>query len=164
VQYPVSADERAELFTLQQGVCAICTKRLRNANDGVVDHDHVTGIVRGMLCIPCNTGLGFFRDSPRRLVRAVMYLKPFVVEPERDALLPRLPERPPVSICEGSFEPPFQIQGTRGPGMFRCAECDRADIRVSRIGRHKGRVLYMVEQHLRREDEAELSRLSAWVV
>ena len=40
----------------------------------VVDHDHDTGKVRGLLCNHCNVGLGFFRNSPALLRQAMHYL------------------------------------------------------------------------------------------
>lgn len=51
-------------------VCVICGAR----DDLRVDHSHRTGRVRGMLCDPCNKGLGFLRDDPTLLLRAADYV------------------------------------------------------------------------------------------
>jgi hypothetical protein len=50
--------------------CVICGSEEKL----VVDHDHVTGQVRGMLCNHCNRGLGHFRDDPLLLEFAAQYL------------------------------------------------------------------------------------------
>lgn len=44
-------------------------------NPLVIDHDHTTGEVRGLLCPTCNAGLGHFKDSPELLLKAALYLQ-----------------------------------------------------------------------------------------
>ena len=56
----------------QDGRCAICRRMPRKL---VVDHDHRTGVVRGLLCGPCNLGLGHLRDQPVLCERAADYLR-----------------------------------------------------------------------------------------
>jgi hypothetical protein len=62
----------AELLARQDGRCAACQDVFRGSPH--VDHSHRTGEVRGLLCGPCNTGLGQFRDDPARLRAAADYL------------------------------------------------------------------------------------------
>ena len=52
--------------------CAIC-----QAQPGVLqfDHDHMTGVFRGLLCHGCNTGLGLFKDNAASLRAAADYLE-----------------------------------------------------------------------------------------
>jgi hypothetical protein len=69
------------LLKKQNGCCAICgykpegEDRYRKGKSLAVDHDHVTGKIRGLLCDKCNRGLGHFNDNPRLLVEAVLYLQ-----------------------------------------------------------------------------------------
>jgi hypothetical protein len=66
----------------QNNLCAICNKtesQLKKKSSKVkmlsVDHCHLTGKIRGLLCHQCNTGLGHFKDSIDILQKAIMYLK-----------------------------------------------------------------------------------------
>lgn len=56
------------------GVCEICHKGL---DKPVLDHNHETGQVRGVLCGNCNTGIGMLGDSPDILASAITYLRRF---------------------------------------------------------------------------------------
>jgi hypothetical protein len=66
------------MLAKQNGVCAICGKRPEDDRLGhglAVDHDHVTGVNRGLLCRDCNIGIGKLGDSISGLMRAVRYLE-----------------------------------------------------------------------------------------
>ena len=56
---------------MQDGKCAICHQVPTKL---VIDHDHETGLVRGLLCSPCNTSLGGFHEDVGNLVNAIKYL------------------------------------------------------------------------------------------
>lgn len=73
--YGMTADTYTAMYVRQMGSCAICGKNLPTRTSVHVDHDHRTGIVRGLLCAMCNLGLGTFEDDPVRLARAADYLK-----------------------------------------------------------------------------------------
>ncbi len=63
----------------QNGRCLICndlptasghrSKRLH------IDHNHITGKFRGLLCSRCNVAVGFFRDNTELLKKATVYLE-----------------------------------------------------------------------------------------
>lgn len=55
--------------------CAICFEAPRLGERLAVDHCHETGVVRGLLCRRCNTGIGLLRDDPMVLNAAVAYLE-----------------------------------------------------------------------------------------
>lgn len=74
-RYGITIEQYETILRNQRGVCAICLRANRNDIKLAIDHDHVTGHVRGLLCIPCNTMLGWLSDSPVLLRRAVKYLR-----------------------------------------------------------------------------------------
>ena len=80
--YNLTLDGWYKIFNKQNGVCVICkqpetvidprTKRYKQLS---VDHDHVTGVVRGLLCVRCNRTLGFLNEDLTILVAMCRYLK-----------------------------------------------------------------------------------------
>lgn len=76
-RYGISVDEYDRMFAAQGGRCAIC--RTAFGTDyktcGKVDHCHITGRVRALLCTGCNTGLGCLRDDPALLRAAANYVE-----------------------------------------------------------------------------------------
>lgn len=78
VRYGFTKAEADAFLASTDHQCAICDKELvigQGANGVNVDHDHETGEYRGVLCTPCNTGLGLFRDDIFSLQTAVEYLR-----------------------------------------------------------------------------------------
>lgn len=71
--YGITSEQADAVLVRQGDVCAIC----RHATSGQwnIDHCHDTDAVRGILCSPCNTGIGFLGDEPETLHRAVAYLE-----------------------------------------------------------------------------------------
>ncbi len=71
-RYGLSLADYRALQERQGHACAICRKVTR---DLCIDHCHVTGRVRGLLCRSCNSALGFCADDPRLLRAALAYLQ-----------------------------------------------------------------------------------------
>ena len=77
------SDEQLKYIKQSTKECVICGSE----EALVVDHDHLTGKVRGMLCNHCNRGLGHFKDSPMLLEFAAQYLYASNNAPEWGAYL-----------------------------------------------------------------------------
>lgn len=74
--YGMSLEDYHTRLSEQGDRCAICGRDQEGfVRAFAVDHDHVTGRVRGILCPDCNRGLGGFQDNPNLLRRAADYLE-----------------------------------------------------------------------------------------
>jgi hypothetical protein len=73
--YGLAKGEYAQLYVFQGGKCALCRRATGASRNLSVDHDHATGLVRGLLCRPCNTLLGHARDNTLFFLRCIMYLR-----------------------------------------------------------------------------------------
>lgn len=76
-KYGISIERFNEMRRSQHESCVICGTHERDTLSRVlgVDHDHSTGLVRGLLCSNCNSGVGHARDDPRILMSAIHYLE-----------------------------------------------------------------------------------------
>lgn len=80
--YGLSYQDFISILEIQNYKCKICNRGLEvsievrqlKADSAVVDHDHATGKVRGILCNECNRGLGYFHDNKESLMKAIKYL------------------------------------------------------------------------------------------
>jgi hypothetical protein len=83
-KFGIGEEDYQLMFDRQEGKCAICNSsepggRKAGAGGAVknffVDHCHITGQVRGLLCNNCNRGMGLLGDSIENLERAILYLR-----------------------------------------------------------------------------------------
>lgn len=81
-RYNTSEEFLKGLMRAQKKSCLVCNRDIKDRFH--VDHDHACcrhtkgccgKCIRGLLCGPCNMGLGVFKDSPELLLKAVRYLE-----------------------------------------------------------------------------------------
>jgi len=75
-RYNLSIEQLEKL--LKDGKCDICGREPKEGSRGLfVDHNHITGKVRGVLCVNCNSALGMFQgdDGTEILYSAIQYLE-----------------------------------------------------------------------------------------
>ena len=144
-RYGITLAEYDALLEKQGGVCAICRKRSRRRL--CVDHCHLTGTIRGLLCDACNLGLGSLKEDQASLVAALAYLG-------------ALPRDGPGSAAERALAvhaalPPWPTRRA----LLTCPpiRCDAAAPRAPGIG---GRTLALRPQPMRDALDAELCRAS----
>lgn len=71
-KYEIDSVAYQEYLIKQDNKCAICQEPFKKTPH--IDHDHKTGIVRGLLCVSCNHAIGLLKDSTILLKRAAIYL------------------------------------------------------------------------------------------
>jgi len=83
----LSLEDKSKLYNLAGGRCQICGIPLSKSKDKlwrkgrfcVIDHDHESGKIRGILCHNCNIMLGCSQDSIDLLERGQEYLRRRVI-------------------------------------------------------------------------------------
>lgn len=75
--YGISVETYDRLVEVQGSRCACCgaTEPGGRRKFWCIDHDHVTGVIRGLLCATCNAAIGFLGDGIEGARRALAYLE-----------------------------------------------------------------------------------------
>ena len=74
-RYNLSGAELKAKIEGQRGRCAACHGPLTPGRGTHIDHDHASGVVRGILCHDCNLAEGFLHGSPKRARQIAAYLE-----------------------------------------------------------------------------------------
>jgi hypothetical protein len=73
-KYGLTEEQWQIIANAQRNRCAICIKPFSRARLACVDHDHETGLVRGLLCTACNYAVGERHDDVEWFRNAAKYL------------------------------------------------------------------------------------------
>lgn len=93
----IAVEDYKRLYELQEGNCACCgLPEQRRTSAGrramlntpsfsplVIDHDHKTGRIRGLLCNACNQALGHLQEDPGRVKSLLCYINNNVLSAAR---------------------------------------------------------------------------------
>lgn len=112
-EHGITQENVTEMKATQEEKCAIC---LRADRPLVVDHCHVSGAVRSLLCAGCNKGLGSFEDSADFLIRAAAYIQQHHPDKLSDGVRPNVLPAPGKLYQEGSYRVVVQ--------NLNCLGCD----------------------------------------
>lgn len=75
-KYGISQEKFDKILKSQKGKCAICGIHQRDLKRKLaIDHNHDTGVVRGLLCHKCNFLLGYANEDLDVLQNSINYLK-----------------------------------------------------------------------------------------
>ncbi len=75
--YKLTSKQVEAMFEKQQNRCAICNKhKIELKRPMHIDHNHLTGVIRGILCFHCNSALGKLKgdNGPELLIKAIKYI------------------------------------------------------------------------------------------
>lgn len=72
LEYGITLEDRDKMIAAQGNKCAVCETSFTKTP--CIDHDHTTGAIRGLLCRHCNLMLGYAKDNPGTLRKAIAYL------------------------------------------------------------------------------------------
>lgn len=107
-RYGLSHEQWRELVERANGHCMVCgTIETRTGRNGTtlrlaIDHDHETGVVRGLICYDCNIALGAAREDPERLRSLAEYLeRTDAVTPELSPTVMRIGAHPQAGWLRG---------------------------------------------------------------
>lgn len=73
-KYGLSADEVDAMIISQNHLCGICKKMMDMPN---VDHNHLTGEIRELLCAQCNLSLGLLKEDIVTLTNMIEYIRKY---------------------------------------------------------------------------------------
>jgi hypothetical protein len=159
-KYGISYDEFLNRANGQGNLCAICKKKRRL----VVDHDHKSTVVRGLLCQTCNSGLGMMMDSPLLLRIAATYVEnsgtqkkvsPDEESPMRVAHANKILEEEYKSLSEKFKHAQNELRAIReGKGAYQRTDFVRAVVQG---------VLSIVENRRRPLSDERAERMSTWL-
>ena len=78
-KYGLTLEDYIKMLQEQNGSCAICFVKAEEQKNKVlvVDHNHLTGEVRSLLCSQCNVAIGLLKENQEVILRAAEYLKKF---------------------------------------------------------------------------------------
>lgn len=127
--FGITPEDFVDLYKAQNGRCAICglanmnyiDKKGRERPSLFIDHEHLGGGVRGLLCHGCNTGLGHFRDSVELLESAINYMRSGIKITKKDFSDPRHRLK-----CKDTSHELMQ----RSTGGVRCRTCYLAYLKM----------------------------------
>lgn len=72
LRYKITPEQYEELKEKQNNLCAICKKPPQKTRPLAIDHNHLTGKVRGLLCYSCNRNMHLI-DNKKLLNDSIVY-------------------------------------------------------------------------------------------